>query len=145
MKVRFRHLEHQPVFWRPMNHALRITLALTDTEHYALTQLGNANDPIYRWEIGDEEFAITPAQCVTGVRLDFDTLFQATEVQDQILRALEKLEVTLQQHTHRSGVETFTIPQEEDQFEIGRNDRPRPKTRRHRRSAVSPWARSIHH
>jgi hypothetical protein len=132
-----------------MKHALRITLALTDTEHYALTQLRNANDPVYRWEIGDEEFAITPAQCLTGVRLDFDTLFQATEVQDQILRALEKLEVILQQHTRRSGVETFTIPQEEDQFEIGRNHRPhpgpRPKARGHRRSAVSPRARSIHH
>ena len=83
MKVRFRHFEYQPVFWRPLTHALRITLALTDTEHYFLARLGNANDPLVCYQIEDIEFILTLADCVAGVRLDFRTLLQANQVQNE--------------------------------------------------------------
>jgi hypothetical protein len=139
MKVRFRHFEYQPVFWRPTKHALRVTLGLTDTEHYVLTRLGNGNDPLFRYQIEDIEYAVAIADCVAGVRLDFDTLLQANEAQNEILRALEKLEVILQQDSRSTRVETFKIPQE-DQYGLGRNhdtrSRPRAKARGNRRRAA---------
>ena len=136
MKVRFSHFEYQPAFWRPMKHALRVTLGLTDAEHYVLTRLGNGGDPLFCYQIDEIEYAVTIADCVAGVRLDFDTLLQANEAQDQILRALENLELTLHQDSRSARVETFNIPHE-DQYEFGRNhgthSRPRAKPRGNRR------------
>jgi hypothetical protein len=113
MKVRFRHEEHQPAFWRPMKHALRVTLGLTDTEHYLITRLGSWNTPLYCYQIDYTERAVSLADCVAGVRLDFDNLSQANEAQNLILRALEKFELILRQDTYTNRVDTFTIPQEE--------------------------------
>jgi hypothetical protein len=119
-----------------MKHALRVTLGLTDTEHYVLTRLGNGGDPLFCYQIEEIEYAVTIADCVAGVRLDFDTLLQANEAQNQILRALEDLEVILQQDSRSARVETFKIPQE-DQYGPGRNrdanSRPRAKARGNRR------------
>jgi hypothetical protein len=128
-----------------MKHALRVTLGLTDTEHYALTRLGNWNEPLCRYQIEDTEYAVALADCVAGVRLDFDTLLQANDVQNEILRALEKLEVILQQDTRSDRVETFKIPQE-DQYGLGRNhdthSRARARARGNRRRAAQ---RPQHH
>ena len=129
-----------------MSHALRVTLGLTDTEHYVLTRLGNGNDPLFCYQIEDVEYAVTIADCVAGARLDFGSLFEANEAQNQILRALEKLEVILQQDARTDRVETFNIPQE-DHHELGRNhdtySRPRAKTRGNRsRAARHPQHRA---
>jgi hypothetical protein len=136
MKVRFTHFEYPPVFWRPMKHALRVTLGLTDTEHYVLTRLGNGGDPLFFYQIEDVEYAVTIADCVAGVRLDFDTLLQANEAQSQILRALENLGLILHQDCRSARVETFKIPQD-DQYGPGRNhdtpSKPRAKPRGNRR------------
>ena len=119
-----------------MKHALRVTLGLTDTEHYALTRLGNGPDRLFRYQIEDVEYAVTIADCVAGVRLDFDTLLQANEAQDQILCALENLELILQNDSRSTRIETFNIPQEA-QYEPGRNrdanSRPRATARGNRR------------
>jgi hypothetical protein len=139
MKVRFRHFEFQPVFRRPVKHALRVTLGLTDTEHYAIARLGNGNDPLFRYEIEDIEHAVSITDCVAGVRLDFDTLLQANEAQNQILHALEILEVILRQDSRGHRVETFKIPHEEEygpERNHGTHPRPRAKARGNRRRAA---------
>jgi hypothetical protein len=136
MKVRFTHSEYQPVFWRRMKHALRVTLGLTDTEHYVLTRLGNGGDPLFCYQIEEIEYAVTIADCLAGVRLEFATLLQANEAQNQILRALENLQLILQQDSRSARVETFKIPHE-DQYRLGRNhdthSRPHEKARGNRR------------
>jgi hypothetical protein len=111
-----------------MKHALRVTLGLTDTEHYVLTRLGNGGDPLFCYQIEEIEYAVTIADCVAGVRLEFATLLQANEAQNQILRALEELEVILQQDSRSARVETFEIPQE-DQYGPGRSHDAHSRTR----------------
>ncbi len=119
-----------------MKHALRVTVGLTDTEHYVLARLGNGDDPLFCHQIEDVEYAVTIADCMVGVRLDFDTLLRANEAQNQILRALENLELILQQDSRSARVETFKIP-DEDQYGLGRNhdthSRPREEARGNRR------------
>jgi len=139
MKVRFTHFEHPPVFWRPKRHALRVTLGLTDTEDYVLVRLGKGGDALFRYEIEDVEYAVTVADCAAGVRLDFDTLLQANDAQNQILRALEDLELILHQDGRSARVETFEIP-EADQYraEPKQNTRSRPRAIVPRRGHANP-------
>jgi hypothetical protein len=112
MKVRFTHFEYQSLSRQLKKHTLRVTLGLTDTEHYALARLGNATTPLLRYEIDDVEFVVTIADCVAGTRLDFDTLFQVNEAKRQVLYALENLELVFQS-CRSVHVETVHIPQEE--------------------------------
>lgn len=125
-----------------MTHALRVTLGLTDTEHYVLNRLGNGSDPLFRYQIEDAERTVTLADCVAGVRLDFDTLLQANEAQNQILRALEKVEVILHQDARSHRIETFEIPPgDQDEPPRGRDKQSRSP----RRDTLGTTRRGSHH